>query len=252
MFSIRRLLAHFFAVLISAFLVLTVSLHVEVYIQGAPGLIEQVILVSLMHIFIVFVVLNVRTLPDLDVRINPYISTVEWLFNVPQLDAAKRNRRNWSFKFAPYFVEIVAQALGATLASVLFYATISTSVDYTFNTAPIINQSVGWTFVLEIAASFLIAWIYFHNYYFRFSYQLPWTVASALGIMSGILFPFHGVSTFNPFRVIASCAPKGTCTNEAATWVLYVGPLVGIVLGWAISLLTRMTTKENEKKVNYI
>ena len=118
--SSRRLFAHFIVVLIAAFTVITVSLHTGVYIQNA-GITERIITIALVHLFIVFVALNIRTQTDLDVRINPYISIMEWGFNVRKLFPPRKD------KFLSCFIEIVAQLLGATIASALFYASISTS-----------------------------------------------------------------------------------------------------------------------------
>ena len=229
MISTQRLFGHFFAVLFSVTLVLTVSLQLEVYIQSS-SIGESMIAVSIVHSCIVYVALNVRTNSDLDVRLNPFVSIFEWVFN----------RYSSPNNYLILTVELIAQSTGALMASLLFAGTAPTS----FTIVSSIVKSPGWTLIMEIIGSFSFSWIYFHNYYDKESVNLAFTVACALGVFSGILFPYHGVSTFNPLRTLAKCIPTSTCAISTYEYILYLGPFLGILLGYCGSIVSRQNTRK--------
>ena len=217
-----RLFAHFITVLLGTFLVLFSSITVatRIGLPTSPLMAVQLLVILVVHIFTLFVVFNVSATPDLDIRVNPYITLCEYLLHR-------------KLPFDATMVELLGQLFGALLASLLFYGVTDTFL------GPMILISSGAAFGLEIVAGLFVSWVYFHNYYP--SRNLPYTMGSVIGITSAIVFPYIGATTHNPYRYLAACIPAQSCSG--AWWVYIFGPLVGIIIGYIIHEVTRYNKK---------
>ena len=222
-----RLLAHFFTVTLSTFLVIFTSIAVATYIgiPTDPVIAAQLLIMMLVHIFSLFVVFNVSSNNDLDIRVNPYLTFCEWVLHR-------------KLPFVAAMVEFLGQVFGALFAALLFYGVTETTEF--LSAVPLTNS--GGSFGLEVFAGFFVSWVYFHNYYGPLSRNLPYTMGSIVGITSAIVFPYIGATTHNPLRYLAACIPAQSCSN--AWWVYVFGPLVGFLLGFFASRITKYNKKK--------
>lgn len=218
-----RLFSHFIAIFLATFSVIFTSITVATHV-GIPTLStisQQIVVVTMLHIFVLFVAFNVRTLSDLDIRTNPLITLVEGILHQ-------------KLEILSAMVELTGQLLAAIVASLIFWAGNKFP-------APIAHPSIAYAICLEIIAMTVISWVYFHNYYHKKSHNFPYTMAAIIGVTSGLVFPTVGSTTHNPFRWLANCVPSGTCSGEEAA-IFLGGPAAGVLLGYVAHYLTQWNT----------
>jgi glycerol uptake facilitator-like aquaporin len=142
------------------------------------------------------------------IRVNPYISLVEYLYGKKRMP------------FAVLCAEILAQAIGATAAAASVYLVIYPYPAMFPGLSGIIPDAGRGMFLAAFAGVFL-AISYFEN-----SQALAYTIA----FLVVISFQSFATTTHNPFRWVAACVLEGTC-GAANGWVYPVGPLVGVFIG---------------------
>lgn len=237
----KRLLSHFVVTTIATATIIFISIIVSTFLKQPTvpvtvvTIAVQLTVLMLTHIFTLYVVFNLRTDPDLDVRVNPYITLVEVMFN-----------KGLSWQAA--IVELLGQVLGSVIASVILFGTISNS-QLTFLSPLIIvaDNEQAWAWFLQVIASATLGFVYFHNYYYRHSFNLALTVASTVGVTSAVVYPFIGATTHNPFRYLAACVAANSCSGMA--YIYITGPLVGIPIGFVLSLMTQFNTRDQKRKL---
>lgn len=228
----RRLGAHFVIVTLATFLVIFTSITIATFIglPSSPAIAVQLLIIIVAHISALFIAFNIRTNFDLDVRVNPYVTFCEAVFH---------KRLQWSATL----IELFGQLIGSTAASLLFYG-ITEPADFI---GSLVIGSVGPAFGLEIVAGLFISWVYFHNYYYKNSVNLPLIMATIVGVTSGVVFPYIGATTHNPLRYLAACIPAGSCDKH--WWIYIVGPFIGMVIGYFIHNITINSNRKNEQCV---
>lgn len=228
----KRLFSHFVLTAIASSTILFTSTIVATFVVSA-NVATQLTVVMLIHIFTLYTIFNLRTDIDLDVRVNPYITLFEWISN------------NRKFSFPSAMVEWLGQLCGFGVATALLYGTV---VIGQFGFLGPVNIPEGgrfWAFFLEFFTTMIFAFVYFHNYYYRNSFNLAYTVATAVGITSAIVYPVIGATTHNPLRYLTACLAANTCSG---TWYIYiVGPLVGVATGFLLSLCTQWNTRDGKR-----
>lgn len=226
---------HFLLVSISSFLAIFISLLIgasfgDMASIGPPNIGVYGILVGLGHIFPLYIAFNVRTWDYYDVRINPYITLMEFV-------------GHQAIGFWSFVVEILAQAVGATVGGAFAYGVLKDTAPFIAGvSAPVINTSLGFAFVLELLSGFFMGFVYFHNWYHDNTIQMPLTMAYVVGGFTAISFPYIGTTTHNPFRYAAACIVESTCGGRG-WWIYVFGPLAGVILGFVAHLGTMRINK---------
>ena len=113
----RVQIGHFFLTVLSSWLAIFASLMIGASFGNTIGILPPNIgvyglLIGLAHVPPLYIAFNVRTWKFYDVRINPYISLVEWCLH-------------GAIGFLPFIVEILAQVIGAVIASALVYGVLN-------------------------------------------------------------------------------------------------------------------------------
>lgn len=210
---------HFVQIAFATFTVILVSITTGVFL-GAPDpsrLAEQIVALAVVHSFIFYTTFK----RDFEVRLNPYVTITTWAS-----DWIRKKEQRVHF----FWTELGAQALGATMASLIFYALISSGMLLFVGQVSVQNTLVGWAFLIEIVASGIMAWTFFQRNVGAMS------MAHAVSVSAALVYPFIGTTTHSPFRWLASCIPSGAC-NTNYSWIFPVAPFVGIVAGHLLSLV---------------
>jgi hypothetical protein len=227
---IRVQIGHFFAVMLSSWLAIFGSLMIGSMFGNIAGIVPPVIgvyavLVGLAHVPVLYIAFNIRTWKYYDVRINPYISILE--FTLHQ-----------RIGFWACCVELAAQSVGTVVAASFFYGVVHNSPLFVSGIGDAItNTSLGWAFFLELMAGLFMAWVYFHNWYHDATVRMPITMCYVIAGMSTIVYPFIGPTTHNPFRYLSACVIEGTCFNRG-WWVYIFGPATGMIIGYLFHMIT--------------
>ena len=230
---------HFLMVLCSSFLVIFVSLMVAASFGDTTSVLPPEIgvyafLVGMGHLPALYIAFGIRTWKYYDIRINPYISLVEFLFHNAIGGIA-------------CLVEILAQALGALVAAVFAYGTLHNVPQFLAGVGnPITYISYGWAFFLEIFAGTFMGWVYFHNWYYESVNTMPISMAYVITACTIIVYPFIGATTHNPFRWLSACVIENKC-QTGAWWVFVFGPGIGCLIGYFIHTLTWRVNVKKEK-----
>jgi len=197
------------------------------------------LLVGLAHVAPLYVAFGIRTWKYYDIRINPYISLVEFLFH-------------GKIGVIACLVEIGGQVLGAVIASASAYGVLQNSPAFLAGVGHNLNHtSPGWAFWLETFAGTFMGWVYFHNWYHEHIDRMPISMAYVVSMSTAIVYPFIGPTTHNPFRWLSACVIEGTCSTPN-WWVFVFGPGAGVLLGFLIHLVTWNVSIEDFKKKSYI
>lgn len=213
--------AHHANIAFSAYLVITSTLFFGAFFGdtigiGPPFIGNYALLVGALHVLPLYVALKQDTI----VRINPYISLVEFIFG----------RR---IDFVTFLFEIIAQAAGAALGALSAWGVMRTNPQFIAGFgSTITNTTTGWAFFLSAVSGALISWVYFsrHGDHVALVTTLSATVA--------LSFPFIGTTTHNPYRWLSACIVEQTC-GSTGSWVFPTGPLVGVFVGWVMYWMTR-------------
>lgn len=215
----RKQASHFIQIAFATFTVILVSICTGVFL-GPPDsnrLAEQIVALAVIHSFIFYTTFK----RDFEVRLNPYVTITTWVS-----DALRGEEQRVHF----FFTELGAQAVGATGASAIFYALISSGMLPFVGQVSVQNTLVGWAFLIEIVASGIMSWTFFQKGVARMS------MAHAVSVSAALVYPFIGTTTHSPFRWLANCIPSGAC-NTNYSWIFPVAPLGGIILGHLLSLV---------------
>ena len=215
---------HFLTIVVVTFSVVLLSITLGVFLGaplGASGseLAMQVSAAAVVHVFTFYIAFD--TYEKNNVRVNPYV-TLTTLILSPR-GGAREDR----LSLGEALLEILGQALGATLASAFFYGIVSSSVYPFVGILGVVNISQGWGFVVELIASILMGWVFFSS-------QRRLRMSYSVGVTAGIVFPFIGLTTHSPFRWLASCIPSQSC-GAPGFWIFFTAPLAGIPIGYILS-----------------
>jgi hypothetical protein len=216
---------HFLTILLTTWIVIMGSLTIgavfgDVTKVTAPTLGTFTLITGLAHGMIFYLAFNLTSHLKVQIRVNPVISLVEWGF---------RGRIGLNI----LWIEIVAQAIGATLAGASIFALVHNNTTFLAGLgSPVINSSVGigWAIYIEAFAMLVFSWVYFYQ-------GRGATLAYALGATVILVYPFLGPSTHNPFRWLAACIPEGAC-SVAGMAVFFAAPIIGAVLGFVFYRFT--------------
>lgn len=208
---------HLLTIVVVTFSVVLLSITLGVFLGaplGASGseLAMQVSAAAVVHVFTFYIAFN--TYEKNNVRVNPYVTLTTYLLG-------------GDLSVEEALLEIIGQALGATLASAFFYGVISSSVYPFVGGSGVVNISQGWGFALELIVSILMGWVFFSD-------QRRVRMSYIVGLTAGIAFPFIGLTTHSPFRWLASCVPSQSC-GSPGFWIFFTAPLAGIPIGYLIA-----------------
>lgn len=221
---------HFINITIITFGAIFTSILLGVFMgppvsTGGADLAMQVMAAVGVHVFIFFVAFNTEVLNAYATRLNPYVTLVDWLLDQ-------------SINAQLAFTELGAQALGATMASALFYAMVNSSPYAYVGATGIVNTQQGWAFFIEAVATALMAWTIFANRKHENRVRMALGIAYIVGVTAGFVYPFIGLTTHSPFRWLANCVPSGAC-GAPGFWIFFVAPLIGIPLGYFLHVATK-------------